>query len=127
MFGQTEGNPYTPYTPESQVWETAQKNGRDAASWIFDGNTTRETYERFQKGIDEGDPEVLDSVRTPSLSGEYSDDYSEEQLMEDCGYVDHDGTDLRNALAEQYLLEVSTAFWHEIERMARHQLEDSNG
>lgn len=116
-------NPYPmPNTPEHKVWDVAQANGKAAASWVFDGNTTRETYARFIKGLDDGDPMILDSVRTPSLSGEFADDYSEDELMSDIGWVPHDGTDLRDALAEQYNQDVSEAFWTEVERVARYQL-----
>jgi len=115
---ETDSTVHPPNTPEFRVWVKAQENGRAAASWIFDGNTTRETYARFADGIEEGDPEVMDSVRTPSLAGEYGDDYSEDDLMADTGWVPHDGTDLRDALAEQYNTDVSAAFWGEVERQA---------
>jgi hypothetical protein len=118
-----DGNPYAQYTPEHRVWSVAQEHGRAAANWVFDGNTTMATYRRFLKGIREGDPEVLDSVRTPSLSGEFADEYTEELLLRDVGWVPHDGTDLRDELAEQYSTEVSAAFWHEVERLARDQVE----
>jgi hypothetical protein len=121
-----DGCPYNPSTPEARVWRQAQTNGKAAASWVFDGNTTRETYARMLKGIDDGDPEVMDSVRTPSLSGEYGDDYSEDDLMSDVGWVPNDGTDMRSDLAEQYNVEVSAAFWHEVERMARDQVESQH-
>lgn len=118
-------NPYPqPYSPEHKTWAIAWRNGIAAASWVFDGNTTRETYERFLNGIESGDPEILDSVREPSLSGEYGDDYSEDDLMSEVGWVPHDGTLLRDDLANIYNETVSQAFWYEIERMARYQVEE---
>lgn len=113
-----DGSPYASNTPEHRVWTVAQDKGQAAASWVFDGNTTQETYRRFIRGIADGDPEVLDSVREPSLSGEFADDYSEDQLMTDVGWVPHDGTDMRDDLATQYNDEVSTAFWTAVERAA---------
>lgn len=121
----SDGCPYNPSTPEARTWRVAQANGKAAASWVFDGNTNRETYAHVLKGIEDGDPEVMDSIRTPSLSGEFADDYSEAQLMSDIGWVPNDGTDMRDELAEQYNTEVSAAFWHEVERAARYQVEES--
>jgi len=86
-------------------------------SWLVhdaahDGNTPQAEYARVLKGIEDGDPEVMDTYR------EFAGDYSEDQLMADAGWVPHDGTDLRDELAEQYNSEVSAAFWHEVERLA---------
>ena len=114
-----DGNPYAQYTPEHRTWKLAQHDGRAAAQWVFDGTTDQATYQRFARGIAGGDPEVMDSVREPSLSGEFSGEFTEDQLMAEVGWVPHDGTDMRDALAEQYNQEVSAAFWHEVERLAR--------
>lgn len=118
------GSPYAPNTPEHRVWEQAQEHGRAAASWVFDGNTDKATYQRFLKGIDDGDPEVLDSIHSPvgDLSGD--GDYTVDDLMADAGWVPHDGTDLRDALAEQYACEVPQAFWDEVGRQAVEQLKE---
>ena len=110
--------PYATNTPEYRVWRVADRNGKAAASSVFDGNTTTDTYQAMLAGIENGDPEILDSVTTPSLSGEYDVD----ALMADIGWVPHDGTDMREELAAQYADEVEDAFWHEVERTARYQL-----
>ena len=114
--------PYAGNTPEYRVWKIARDNGKAAASWVFDGNTPRETYAAVLRGIENDDPEVMDAYRTPDFSGEYADDYSEDDLMRDADWVPNDGTDLRDALTSQYLQEVSDAFWGEIERTARANL-----
>src|SRR6185437_8828528 len=36
--------------------------GKTAASCVFDGNTPREEYQRVLRGIEEGDPAVLDTI-----------------------------------------------------------------
>lgn len=51
--------------------EQGYKLGTAQGSWVFDGNTKRETYEWVRKGYDEGDPEVLDLCPDP-LSGEWA-------------------------------------------------------
>ena len=113
-------NPYSQYTPEHKVWEIAQDNGIAAASWVFDGR--QDAYRIVLNGIEDCDPEVLDYFRVPSLSGEFADDYSEDDLMGDVGWVPNDGTMLRDDLADQYNREVSDSFWSEVERIARENL-----
>jgi hypothetical protein len=119
---QASGNPYAQYTPEHRVWAIAQTHGKAAASWVVDGSTSAVSARGLVKGIEDGDPAMLDSIREPGLSGEYAGDYTEDQLMTDAGWVPHDGTDLRDDLASQYNQEVSAAFWHEVERLARNQI-----
>lgn len=119
-------SPYAENTPEYRVWEVAQRNGKAAASWVFDGNTTRETYAACIKMLDEGDPALYDFARTPSLSGEFAGEYSEDDLMSDVGWVEHDGTEMRDELASQYINEVSDAFWYEVDRAARYQLSEDD-
>lgn len=95
-----------------------REHGKSAASWVFDGNTTAETYRWYVRGIDEGDPEVLDSLREPSLSGEFAGDYSEQDLARDLELDDDELDDAANAYNEA----ASEAFWHEVERAARYHL-----
>lgn len=45
--------------------EMGNRNGMNAASWVIDGNTTEETCRAILKGIDDGDPMVLDSLPGP--------------------------------------------------------------
>jgi hypothetical protein len=91
------------------------EHGKNAASWVFDGNTTTDTYRWYLRGIDEGDPEVLDSLREPSLSGEFADDYDERDLIRDLELDDDDIDDAAGA----YNQAASEAFWREVERIAR--------
>ena len=55
--------------------------GRAAATWYFDGNTDAATYARVRQGIDDGDPEVLDTFKVPDLSGEWADGPTPASLM----------------------------------------------
>jgi hypothetical protein len=120
--GDSRVNPYFPYTPEHRVWVVAQEKGKAAASWVFDGNTPKADYAHVLTGILDGDPRVMDAYNPPNLSGEYADSYSEDDLMKDAGWVPHDGTDLRDALAMQFNQEADDAFWAELERMCNDQL-----
>jgi hypothetical protein len=47
--------------------ELGRDAGKAAASWVFDGNTPREEYQRVLRGIEEGDPAVLDATEPPAI------------------------------------------------------------
>jgi hypothetical protein len=108
----------------SECIESARKlgeaNGKSAASWVFDGNTSHDTYVSVVRLFDEGDPAVYDYYREPSFSGEFSDSYSERDLADDLG-IDYDLTVTEDidALADAYLESARDAFWSEVERVAR--------
>ncbi len=57
---------------EAAAKELGGEAGRAAASWVFDGNTTTEEYARVLFGIEDGDPEVLDALPSPDLSGQWA-------------------------------------------------------
>jgi hypothetical protein len=64
----------------------AEELGRDAgktAAWVFDGNTPGEAYQRVRRGIDEGDPAVLDAIE-PSAIGPGAG-YDQDDLARDLG------------------------------------------
>lgn len=99
----------------------ATSHGTAAASWVFDGNTSDETYDRVLRGTEEGDPGVLDAYRVPDLSGEYGSDYTEQDLADELGLDAASGTyaDDLDSAATAYLDAAGLAFWHEVERVAR--------
>jgi len=117
-----------------------RQHGKNAAGWVFDGNTTDETYRAVLAGIDAGDPQVMDAYNPPNLSGEYSDDYSESQLLADvgfsecaeCGHIPGNLADVCecclgdaetvSGIADAYNDAASAAFWAEVERTARYHL-----
>ena len=81
------------------ILRAAKRDGKSAgigaAGWALDfGRMTqrqeRETAERVLRGIEEGDPAVLDSFRVPNLSGEFADDPTPRSLAEDYGLSDDD-------------------------------------
>jgi hypothetical protein len=114
---------------QDQVTEQASKigteHGRNAASWVFDGNTSDGTYRRVLAGIEDGDPMIMDAHRTPDLSGEFVGDYSESQLITEVGLgnrermPDDDWTEAVSEAATAYSDAASEAFWAEVERTAR--------
>jgi len=60
-------------------------DGRAAATWLIDGNTDAPlaVLEGLIQGIDEGDPEVLDSLPMPHLGGEWSDNPTWEDICKE--------------------------------------------
>ena len=58
-------------------------DGRAAASWYFDGNTTDDTYRRTLQGLEDGDPEILDALPYPDLSGQWADEPAGPQVFAD--------------------------------------------
>lgn len=101
-----------------QAAKLGTEAGQAAASWVFDGNTPQATYAWALKGIRDGDPEVMDSYAEPTLSGEWADGYTLDDLAAD---LDVDAaTDEEAAAWEQA---ASEAFWHELERAAAYQVE----
>lgn len=51
------------------------QHGTAAGSWAVDGNTTPDTLRAILRGIEEGDPAILDTLPlTPNLSGEWADE-----------------------------------------------------
>jgi hypothetical protein len=98
-----------------------REHGRSAANWVFDGNTSRETYCRVLKGIEDIDPEVMDAYRVPDLSGEWEGNYTDPDLARDLE-LDTDDLAYDEILADAastYLDAASEAFWAEVERIAR--------
>lgn len=87
-----------------------RERGEAAASWVFDGNTNRATYELALKGIEDGDPEILDLISPPNwLSGEYAGESISELL----------GDDVTDAQMTAYEEAADMAFWRMVERDAR--------
>ena len=104
----------------------ARKDGKaaglGAASWCVDGNTTTETCAAILKGIEDGDPAILDQFNTPNLSGEYADDPTPQTLADDYGIDearDPDGF-LLDEVCTEWEEAASSAFWTELERTVRY-------
>jgi hypothetical protein len=106
-----------------QAAEYGRDAGRAAASWVFDGNSTEQAYRWVLRGIEDGDPEVLDAYRVPDLSGEYQGDLTDRDLAIMLGSTwDAMGQEALDDAADAYLNAASQSFWDELERIARHHL-----
>ena len=111
-------------TLHNMAIQDGKSAGRAAASWVFDGNSPPQAYERVLKGIQDGDPEVLDSLRTPNLSGEYADDPTPQTLAQLVGLDeqnDPEGYRL-DELCTVWEDAASMEFWSQIERTCKRML-----
>lgn len=95
--------------------ELGRDAGKAAASWVFDGNTSEETYQRVLRGIEEGDPAVLDATEPPALGPGAG--YDPGDLARDLGIEPGDRALPRAVSA--YADAFTDAFWQETERAAR--------
>lgn len=105
----------------AKATELGAEHGKNAASWYFDGNTSIESYRRVLKGIDDGDPEILDTFPTDNLSGEWADGYDTRDLERDLGLNSFSDVLLIDECATAYMNAFSQAVTDEIERVARYQ------
>jgi hypothetical protein len=117
-------------TPESLATSYGHDAGKSAASWVFDGNTTDETYRRFLALSDDGDPALSDEFGNGSgwLSGEFADTTLPADLIGMCGIETDDDGDPNehdwDACMTAYEDAAEAAYWAELERVARFHTED---
>jgi hypothetical protein len=109
---------------------------KNAASWLFDGNTDAETYRRFRAGLEDGDPEIMDALPTVDWSGQWADGPDWDAMFADAIWdaTDHHGSwdepipddwrslsdDLFYSIGQDYADEVIIA---EVERIIAYQLD----
>lgn len=105
----------------SEARRMGREDGLRAASWTWDGNTSRETAERIVKLFEDGDPEVYDFFYAPNLSGEYADEPTPQSLARDLGLDDDDNRAewLVDDLAAAYEDGASSSFWPAVEKAYR--------
>ncbi|MEV4575946.1 hypothetical protein AB0K16_22140 [Nonomuraea jabiensis] len=99
--------------------ELGTDHGKEAAAWYFDGNTPEYTYRRVLKGIEDGDPEVLDTFPTHGLSGEMADGFSARDLEIALGINPDDESEDFGDVCDAYEEAFNTAVETEIARVAR--------
>ena len=95
--------------------ELGRDAGRTAASRVFDGSTPDEAYQRVLRGIEDGDPAVLDAVEPPAIGPGAG--YTEDDLARDLGIDPRDRALPRAVPA--YADAFTGSFWQETERAAR--------
>jgi hypothetical protein len=90
------------------IAERGEQDGKNAATWMVDGNTDNpyEFLKRIMEGMENIDPEIMDMLPMPRVSGEWADDPTWEQVcMEELDRYGDDG--------EPHLLDVYETAFHE--------------
>ena len=91
--------------------ELGRDAGQAAASRVFDGDTPVDAYRRVLRGIEEGDPAVLDAIEPPAIgpaAGYGQDDLGTEP-----------GDPALPRAVSAYADAFTGSFWQETERAAR--------
>jgi hypothetical protein len=101
-----------------------EERGREVASWYFDGNTTTETYAAVLRGIEDGDPEILDTLPSSPLSGEWAGDPVPTDVLATLG-VSHD-SDAVDEYLDAYEMGFAMASQDQIEETARTMTREEN-
>jgi hypothetical protein len=95
--------------------ELGRTAGQAAATRVLDGTTSDAGYRRVLRGIDEGDPAVLDAIEPPAIGA--GPGYGQDDLARDLGTEPGDRALPRATSA--YADAFTDSFWREVERTAR--------
>lgn len=100
--------------------------GANAAEWvILPDRMTKEQMLRILKGIEDGDPEIMDAYSEPLL-GEDGSDYDITSLARELGVAP--GSSDMDVYAENWEEGASAAFWEKIADICRiHSTPECNG
>lgn len=94
------------------------EHGRNAGSWVIDGNTTDVYARAIVQGYEDGDPQVMEMMPAP-LSGEWADSMTPDRLLRELGYR-HDGDiDMEPDICGAYELAFERGFWDQVSTDAR--------
>lgn len=110
---------------EEKASEIGRTHGENAASWHgIDATNARRTFD----GIEDGDPEILDSLPGPDLLGQWSDEYSSRDLYEELEIISDSGVERpmfdAHSIFDAYELAFSEAVEFAITRKCREILSE---
>jgi hypothetical protein len=107
--------------------------GENAAEWYaqdsFGGRVTRgakESARKVLKMLEDGDPEIYDSVRLPDLSGEWAGDPTPQTLAENAGLDEENDPEgfITDELCDEWEEGVSEGFFDKLANLARAEVEN---
>ena len=107
----------------SAVEKLGKADGAAAASWVFSGNTDRQTYAQWAQWLANDDDELWEHY-APPLSGEWADELTPRDLVTNLGLaldVIHDSDE--NQICDAYETAHRDAWLAEITRAVRYQVE----
>ena len=108
---------------EAHAYVIGHGHGTECAGWVFDGNTSLETYRMALRWLEDLDPE-LDTIRPGSpLSGEFADEYAVHDLLRDVILQRmRNGDDTLDDVCDMYEHAFYEAWHDEVERICRYHL-----
>ena len=94
---------FTP-SPEEDAERRGYEAGCAAGSWVLDGNSDPEGARRILRGIEEGDPAIVDALPSAPLSGEWADSLLPRDVLAwyDLTEDDDGADDVLNAYEQGY-------------------------
>lgn len=112
----------------ADVKKIGREHGKNAAAWWQqDGigsranGDTKKIAESILNGLADGDPEILDSLPQPDLSGQWVDGYSSKDLHNDLGFDDDAEIEGFDYLCDEYETAFRDAAWEAIEKYCRQE------
>lgn len=86
------------------IRQRGYRDGRSAGTWVFDQGSTPEGIRAVVRGIEDGDPMILDQLPSPRLNGEFADDPTWEDVLkeESIRYDSSLDIDGRQSLLDEY-------------------------
>lgn len=115
-------------TLETIAETVGREHGKNAGSWVVDGNTTADRARAIVDGFDAGDPAITDLQPSP-LSGEWADGLTESavinEIAERASYLrpvvdaTRFGQTDRDNLLDSFESGYSEGFWDEVIRAAK--------
>lgn len=114
-----------PAVPTSTVAQTSalaalmgEAAGQAAAGWVFDGNTTAETYRKVLDALQSGDPVIDSLVTVPTwLSGEHADSMTPAALLASLDATEVEDADA-DAICTAYETAADETFWDHVTKAA---------
>ena len=123
---ETESNPYDVGSPEHAAYGLGVTAGVAAGGWVFDGNTTSETYRRFAASLADDESELWDIYSGSPLSGESPDGLTPAGLAVEQQPVDAIDDVTMDFAACAYEAGRIDGYRQEVERVLRYQLRGNN-
>ncbi len=111
---------------EDEARKQGLEDGTAAGSWVIDGNTSTDTAAAILRGLDDGDPAILDLLPSSPLSGEYADGLLPRDVLGWYGLTEDWNADGLSGIAAEVLNAYEDGYnegvAHEVERSARYMV-----
>jgi len=106
---------------KSKATRLGREQGSNAAEWAMaPDRMTKGQMLRTLRGIEAGDPQIMDNFREPSLSGEWVDNMTPSKLMAEIGLEGDNGQAVdTDEICEVWEEAARDAFWNKIQEILK--------